>query len=411
MLPGSEAWNLRCAPTPSHSTMRHAEHVARQTICHNVAYVSTSRSIRQAAGHWARSPFAAPTPIRRNISTHFIDRRNRAVGRIFRAWLGARTAMDLGIVLFNKGPLASAEHMVSMATRAEALGFDHVVVTEHLVVPMREGDEDQYRTAKPSRQVLGSEQGHGWNALRNYHEPLVTLMFLAGRTQRIRLGTSVMIAPYRNPLVAAKMLATMDVLTGGRVFCGVGSGWWQDEFAALGLADHFTTRGSRTDEYLRIYRALWEQGRASYQGRFHRFENVEFSPKPLQQPLPIWVGGNSERALRRAAQLGDFWHPLALKRPGQLEPEAVPEKRRQLERFATEAGRDPAAIGLALRCNARTGAGVKGLADATEELRVLSHRFARNGVDSLTFDLPGGSWWEAMDYLEAIAQRVLVEFR
>lgn len=319
--------------------------------------------------------------------------------------------MKFGIVLFNKGPLANADNMASMAARAETLGFDHVVVTEHLVVPKREGENDQYRSAKPSQQALGSERRKGWEALRNYHEPLVTLMFLAGRTQRIRVGTSVMIAPYRNPLVTAKMLSTMDVLTGGRVFCGVGSGWWQDEFAALGLADDFKTRGSRTDEYLRIYRALWEQETASYRGRFHQFENLEFSPKPLQRPLPIWVGGNSERALRRAAELGDFWHPLALKRPGQMEPEMVSEKRRQLDELAIAAGRDPASIGLALRCNARIGEGEKTLARTMDELNDVVRRFARNGVDSLTFDLPGGAWQEAMDHLEAIAQRVLPEFR
>ncbi|MCC6533372.1 MAG: TIGR03619 family F420-dependent LLM class oxidoreductase [Burkholderiales bacterium] len=319
--------------------------------------------------------------------------------------------MKLGIVLFNKGPLASAENMASMAIRSEALGFDHVVVTEHLVVPRRQGEQDQYRSAKPSQQALGAQQRRGWEALRNYHEPLTTLMFLAGRTQHIRLGTSVMIAPYRNPLVSAKMLATMDVLARGRIFCGVGSGWWRDEFEALGLSDHFTTRGSRTDEYLRIYRALWEQDPVSYRGRFHQFENLEFSPKPLQQPLPIWVGGNSERALRRAAELGDCWHPLALKRPGQLEPERLPEMRRLLDRIAMEAGRDPARVTIAPRCNARIGPGESSLADTTAKLTEVAHRFACNGADSLTLDLPGGTWQEAMDHLDAIAQRVLPRLR
>jgi len=318
--------------------------------------------------------------------------------------------MRFGVVLFNKGPLASAENMASMAKRAEALGYDHIVVTEHLVIPKREGEEDQYRAAKPSQQALGPEQRRGWEALRNYHEPLLTLMFLAGHTQRIRLGTSVMIAPYRNPLVTAKMLSTMDVLTGGRIFCGVGSGWWRDEFAALGLADHFSTRGSRTDEHLRIYRALWEQETVSYRGRFHQFEDLEFSPKPLQRPLPIWVGGNSERALRRAAAWGDAWHPLALKRPGQMAPELIPDMRRRLDTLAIEAGRMPGSIGLALRCNARIEERDKSLSATIEQLTDVAHRYARNGVDSLTLDLPGGSWQEAMEHLEAIARHVLPAF-
>lgn len=316
--------------------------------------------------------------------------------------------MKFGIVLFNKGPLASGENMARMAQRAEALGFDHVVVTEHLVVPKRAGEQDQYRSAKPSQQALRKQERKGWEALRNYHEPLVTLTFLAGQTRRIRLGTSVMIVPYRNPLVTAKMLATMDVLAGGRIFCGIGAGWWQDEFHALGLADEFKARGARTDEYLRIYRTLWNDETASYHGQFHQFHDLEFSPKPLQKPLPIWVGGNSPRALRRAAELGDVWHPLALKQPGQMEPGLVPEKRRQLDALARAAGHDPAAIGLALRCNVRLSNRERApMVGRPEQLAEDARLYARAGVDSLTFELPGASWHEAIDNLDAIGEYVV----
>jgi len=316
--------------------------------------------------------------------------------------------VKFGIVLFDKGPLASGENMVRMARRAEALGFDHVAVTEHLVVPKREGEQDQYLTAKPSEQRMQKERRKGWETLRNYHEPLVTLTFLAGQTQRIRLGTSVMIAPYRNPLLAAKMLATLDVLAGGRIFCGIGTGWWRDEFEALGLGNEFKDRGAITDEYLRIYRTLWNDETASYHGRFHQFHDLEFSPKPLQKPLPIWVGGNGARALRRAAELGDAWHPLALKQPGQMEFEMVPEKRRQLDALARAAGRDPGAIGLALRCRVRISNRERApMVGKPEQITEDARRYARAGVDSLTFDLPGGTWQEAMDNLEAIGEHVV----
>lgn len=317
--------------------------------------------------------------------------------------------MKFGIVLFNKGPLASGENMVHMAQRAEALGFDHAVVTEHLAIPKREGENDQYRSAKPSQQGIQAVQRKGWEALRNYHEPLLTLMHLAGQTKRIRLGTSVMILPYRNPLVTAKMLATLDVLSGGRIFCGIGAGWWQDEFAALGLADHFSNRGPRTDEYLRIFRTLWSDENASFHGRFHQFDDLEFSPKPLQQPLPIWVGGNSQRAMRRAAELGDRWHPLALKRPGQLEPDQLQPLRRQLDTLVQSAGRDPAQVGLALRCPVRISNHERAIMIGTpQQLADDARLYANSGVDSLTFDLPGGSWQEAMEHLEAIGEYLVV---
>ena len=320
--------------------------------------------------------------------------------------------MKLGVVLFNKGPLASGENLAAMARRAESLGFDHVAVTEHLVIPKREGEQDQYRSAKPSQQGIQAGQRKGWEALRNYHEPLITLMYLAGQTQRIRLGTSVMIAPYRNPLIAAKQLATLDALAGGRVFCGIGAGWWLDEFEALGMEEQFKTRGARTDEYLKIYRTLWNDETASHQGRFHCFSELEFSPKPLQKPLPIWIGGNGPRAMRRAAELGDMWHPLALKKPGQLEPQAIPELRRQLDQLTQAAGRPPGSVGLALRCNVRLSSSERApMVGSTSQLTADAQAYAEAGVDSLSFDLPGASWEQAMEHLDALGRDVLPAMR
>ena len=138
------------------------------------------------------------------------------------------------------------------------------------------------------------------------------LAFLAGQTSRIGLGTSVMIVPHRNPLVAAKSIATLDVLSGGRVILGVGVGWLREEFEVLDLPP-FDERGAVTDEYLRAFIELWTSDNPSFHGKYVQFDDISFLPKPVQKPHPpIWIGGESRPAIRRAAQLGNGWHPLGV---------------------------------------------------------------------------------------------------
>ena len=133
---------------------------------------------------------------------------------------------------------------------------------------------------------------------------------MAGKTERIRIGTSVLILPYRNPLVTAKWFATVDSLSGGRLFLGAGTGWWREEFQALGMGDQFAERGPRTDEYLRIFKNLWSEDVPAFQGQFFQYENLIASPKPAQAGgPPIWIGGNTHRALRRVA---DFATPFPI---------------------------------------------------------------------------------------------------
>ena len=145
--------------------------------------------------------------------------------------------------------------------------------------------------------VDGSPRSAAWT---NTYDPLIALSFIAAHTSRIRLGTSVLIMPYRNPIATAKMLASLDQMSGGRVIAGVGVGWNEAEFNALGVPFH--ERGARTDEYLRLWQACWAPGEVSFAGEFFTFANMHVSPKPLQQPHPpIWIGGSSRAALRRAA--------------------------------------------------------------------------------------------------------------
>jgi probable F420-dependent oxidoreductase len=184
---------------------------------------------------------------------------------------------------------ATPEAIIATAVKAEALGFDAVFVNDHIVV-------DNAPRSAP------------WT---NTFDPFVAQSFIAGNTTRIDLGISVLIVPYRNPIATAKMLATLDRMSNGRLIVGIGVGWNEAEFQALGVPFH--ERGARTTEYLRIWQACWAPGEVSFQGRFFAFSDMHVSPKPSRQPHPpIWVGGLSDAALRRAASFGEVWQPTPM---------------------------------------------------------------------------------------------------
>ncbi len=162
-----------------------------------------------------------------------------------------------------------------------------------------------------------------------FWEPLTSLAYVAGITSRIRIGTTVLIAPYRSPLQTARVAATIDQLSGGRMILGVGTGWAREEFAALG-AD-FDRRGEVTDEYIEAMLALWHADRASYAGKHVTFHDVDTRPRPVQEPHPpLWIGGSSMPALRRTVRYGDAWHPLRFP-AGWLGAEGLPRLRRAAE--------------------------------------------------------------------------------
>ena len=188
---------------------------------------------------------------------------------------------------------ATPQAIIETACKAEELGFDALFVNDHVIV------DDAPRSAP-------------W---RNVYDPLMVLSHVAARTSTVLLGTSVLIMPYRNPIVTAKMVATLDQLSGGRAIAGVGAGWNEAEYDALGVPYH--ERGARTTEYLRLWQACWEPGPTTFHGRFFSFDQMHVSPKPLQQPHPpIWIGGSSHASLRRAARFAQVWQPT---------PTALPE--------------------------------------------------------------------------------------
>jgi probable F420-dependent oxidoreductase len=202
--------------------------------------------------------------------------------------------MKIGVWIPNCRHLATPEIIRTTAVRAEALGYDSVWVSDHVVVP----------------------HANVVNFGETIFDPLITLGVVAGATRRVQLGTTVLIIPYRNAVVTAKMISSLDALSGGRVLFGIGAGWVAAESAMLGLP--FKERGAMTDEYLRAMQELWTSRRPVFNGAYTQFNDLVFEPKPIQKPHPpIWVGGDSPGAFRRVVALGDGWHATS-KTPAQL---------------------------------------------------------------------------------------------
>ncbi len=178
-------------------------------------------------------------------------------------------------------------------------------------------------------------------------DQLATLAFLAARTERVNLLTSVMVVPQRHPVLAAKMLATVDLLSKGRLIVGCGAGWMKEEFEALG-APPFAERGRATDEYLDAFKALWTKDAPAFTGKHVQFGDVIFAPKPARKPHPpIWIGGESGVALKRAVRVGDGWYPASNNPQVRLDtPERLAAAIAELHTLARAAGRDPASIDI-----------------------------------------------------------------
>jgi probable F420-dependent oxidoreductase len=207
--------------------------------------------------------------------------------------------MKFGMMLPTLGTLATgtgiSETQVAVVQKAEELGFDSVWVPDHVVIP----------TTIKSRYPYNETGDFPMPADQGFLEPLATMGFLAGVTKRVRIGTWVLVLPHRNPIVTAKMFATLDVLSGGRMILGAGIGWMEEEVTLLGAP--FKRRSALSDEYLRAMRELWTNPDPKFAGEFVRFSGIKCEPKPIQKPFPVWIGGHSSRAMRRVAELGDGW--------------------------------------------------------------------------------------------------------
>jgi probable F420-dependent oxidoreductase len=303
--------------------------------------------------------------------------------------------MQIGFNLPNSGPLSAVGSMIDIATQGEAMGYDYLTLTDHVVLPDTKVPGYPY-----------SETGEFYeSAPIERHEQLIGMAYVAARTSRIRLVAAVMVVPHRPAVLAAKMLATLDVLSGGRVVVGIGAGWLKSEFDAV-VTTPFAERGAVTDEYIDAFKVLWTEQSPRFAGRYVTVDGVVLEPKPLQKPHPpIWVGGESGPSVRRAARVGDAWYPIGSNNQHLLD--TLPRLKAgiaRLRKATAERGRDPETVGVAYRVK-RYGSVVPPLAsdgerrlfsgsdaDVTADLRTLRDL----GVTAIDIDFGRPSAAEAI---------------
>ena len=306
--------------------------------------------------------------------------------------------MEIGLSIPR---LPDAQGIRRFVQRAEELGFESVLAGDHVLLPT--GGTNQYPyTADGSFSRPADEP---------FLETMTMLGYMAACTDTIKLGSTVIILPYRNPLVQAKMFASLDVLTGGRMICGVGVGWLEKEFDTLGVP--YAERGPMSDEFLEIFKTLWTQVHPEFHGNYYDIEGIQFYPKPVQQPhIPIWVGGHSRPALRRVARYGDCWHTT------RQTPDFVAQNLPYLREQAERAGRDPASISVSLKrslhftdldaaeeeASVRTG----GVVIATTQEVIDDVCYCRElGIDQLTYDFRVDGLDASIRVMEHLAAEVL----
>ena len=254
--------------------------------------------------------------------------------------------MRFGVAIPQSGRFLLPEAQQAIAASMEELGYDSLWTSDHVIVPVGEGYIPELM-----------------------HEPLALLSWLAAHTSRLTLGISVLILPYRDPVFTAKYLSSLDVLSGGRLVLGVGAGWLREEFEALS-AD-YERRGAQTDEYLRVIRNLWETETSSFDGEWKHYTDMRMFPKAARERgeggrIPITVGGNSTPSVRRAAELGDGWHPIRLT-PDELAPAVAAYQQR-----CADFGREPGPVSLRLMGEVPDAATMAAYADAGLDEVVLS---------------------------------------
>ncbi|MBV9597165.1 MAG: LLM class F420-dependent oxidoreductase [Chloroflexi bacterium] len=294
--------------------------------------------------------------------------------------------MKIGITVPNNWGVEDVRDVVALGQQAEQLGFDSIWTMDHL---LNIGFVRDRLDNKP------------------YFHPLGILSFLAARTTTITLGTSVMVLPYHNPFELAKYAATLDQLSRGRFILGVGAGGTREESDALGLDFH--RRGAIANEMMQVMRELWSSDMPAFSGANWRFESLRFSPKPVQRPLPMWVGGASPGAMKRAATLGDGWHPNG------VSPENYRAAAEQIREMAAAAGRDPGQIYLSVRANIRlnprAGATPSPFDGSSQDMVNAIGDYARVGVEHVLLAPDSGNVALVLDKMKQIAGEVIPNFR
>lgn len=309
--------------------------------------------------------------------------------------------MQYGFSLPVRGNLATHDGVVSIARHGERLGFTSATIADHIVFPTSVNSQYPYDAS-------GKHPSTG-DAI----EPLSLMAFIAGATTQLRLVTSVLILPHRNPVLAAKMIATIDVLSRGRVTLGIGVGWMREEFAALGAPD-FDRRGAVSDEYLTIYKKLWSPGPVEHQGTYYSFGPLRCEPLPVQRPHPpIWVGGHSKPALRRTARHADGWHPLGTVATAELRPPAFAAMLDDLKRMTEAEGRDYSKITIAYVARLQEtkapidAPGRMPFSGSAAQLIEDVETYRRLGVSHLSFDFRAADLPATLERLDWFAAEVM----
>jgi len=305
--------------------------------------------------------------------------------------------VKFGVFLPISGRAAGPETLTQAARQAESLGFDSVWCADRIVIPWE--IKTPYPYAEGSSFIVPPD--------RPFFEPLTCLAYLAGRTDKIMLGISVLVLPYRQPLYWAKIATTIDHLSKGRLILGVGVGWMKEEFDALGA--NFPERGKVSDEQLDLLKVLWSAERADFSGAHYQFENIAFAPKPLQQPrISIWVGGEGTRAQRRAGEYGDAWFPYFVR----MTPKELKRRFDNVRRAAEKAGRDPQSVRL--NCCLPIELSQKPLDWEEDRLRGSAnqiadalHGYEEIGVEHLALQFMVPRWPERVEQIERFAREVM----
>lgn len=309
--------------------------------------------------------------------------------------------MRFGFYLPTRGPLATRKQLRALLETAEDLGFASVMVADHILVPAKIDSAYPYTV------------GGNFLSKGECMEQLAMMAFVAGSTEKLRIVSSVMIVPHRNPIMTAKSIATTDVLSEGRVTVGVGVGWMAEEFAALDAPD-FKRRGQSTDEYIDIWKRLWTGEAVSYEGEFYSFDEIYCQPPPVQRPHPpIWIGGHSGPALRRVAKLGDGWHPVGATAASPLPPVEMREKLGRLKEMTEANGRDFDKITISYKAPFYDG----GIPPEGEERRLFTGgkaaalddiaEMAEIGVHELVFDFRADSLDSSLAAMRGFAEDIM----
>jgi probable F420-dependent oxidoreductase len=301
--------------------------------------------------------------------------------------------MNFGCHLPMFGPIATRDNVLAFARRMEALGYDSLWASDHIVIPHR--IESRYPYSDTGQFPLPPDA--------NFLEPLTALALVAGVTERVKLGTTILVLPHRHPVLAAKCVATLDHLSGGRVILGVGVGWMKEEIELLGAP--FDRRGAWSDEAIAIMRGCWRDQRPRHRGRFFSFDEIGMFPKPARGDIPIWIGGHTPRALRRVVALGDGWH-AAFASADALEGgiarlrEECDRQKRRFEDLAVTVR-----AGLSLR-SAALGADRKAMQGSADEVADDVRRYAALGVSTVLLETRSRDLDDMVGIYDRFAQEV-----